>query len=223
MKKTIRYLVIIQVFFLFHLTSSVFEPAVGAERVEIGRFSDQDIQNWKMRKFQFETLYSLESFEGKFVLKAESDISASAIYKDMQIDLTRTPYLNWSWRVENTLPGLDERTKKGDDFPARVFLIIKSGIKGLKSKALNYVWSSTTPQGESWSSPYSTNVKMVALRSGNTELGTWVNEKRNVKKDLKKYFGIDFSSIDSVAVMTDTDNSGKKALTYYGDIYFTDK
>ena len=45
--------------------------------------------------------------------------------------------------------------------------------------------------------------------------------KRNVREDLKAVFGKDITSIDAIAIMTDTDNTGKEAHASYGDIYFT--
>lgn len=33
----------------------------------------------------------------------------------------KTPFLNWSWKVMNTFPGIDETMKSGDDFSARIY------------------------------------------------------------------------------------------------------
>ncbi|MGE3150714.1 MAG: DUF3047 domain-containing protein, partial [Pseudorhodoplanes sp.] len=52
-------------------------------------------------------------------------------------------------------------------------------------------------------------------------LNTWVSHKRNVRSDIRELFGQDITSIDAVALMTDTDNSGQRATAYYGDIWFS--
>jgi hypothetical protein len=57
--------------------------------------------------------------------------------------------------------------------------------------------------------------------SGSKDLNNWVSHKRNVRADLKEQFGEDILSIDAVALMTDTDNSGGRAQTFYGDIWFS--
>ncbi len=62
---------------------------------------------------------------------------------------------------------------------------------------------------------------MIAVDSGNNNVGKWINHKRNVREDFKKYFGRDIKTADAVAVMTDTDNAGNSALSYYGAIYFS--
>ncbi|WP_221893642.1 DUF3047 domain-containing protein [Bathymodiolus japonicus methanotrophic gill symbiont] len=36
-------------------------------------------------------------------------------------------------------------------------------------------------------------------------------------------FGEDIAYIDGIAIMTDTDNAGGNALSYYVDIYFSEK
>ncbi len=60
---------------------------------------------------------------------------------------------------------------------------------------------------------------MLAVQGKYSSAGQWVSEKRNVKQDLKKIFGEDINEIDVVAVMTDTDDSGRSTSAWYGDIY----
>jgi hypothetical protein len=53
------------------------------------------------------------------------------------------------------------------------------------------------------------------------DAGQWVSEKRNIRDDFRQRFGEDIDTIDAVALMTDTDNSGQSATAWYGDLYFT--
>lgn len=62
---------------------------------------------------------------------------------------------------------------------------------------------------------------MVAVRSNTDATHTWYPEKRNILNDLKNLFGSDIRYIDAVALMTDTDNSKRNTVAYYGDIYFS--
>jgi hypothetical protein len=48
-----------------------------------------------------------------------------------------------------------------------------------------------------------------------------VTVKANVKDDFMKLHGIEVSDISGVAIMTDTDNSKLKAISYYQNIYFS--
>lgn len=45
---------------------------------------------------------------------------------------------------------------------------------------------------------------MLALHGPEAPLNVWFREKRNVKADLKKLFGVDLRTIDAAALMTDT-------------------
>lgn len=77
--------------------------------------------------------------------------------------------------------------------------------------------------GSSWPSAYADNIHMIAVQSGLKQAGQWVNEKRNIRIDYQHIFGEKTRKIDAVAIMTDTDNSGKSATAWYGDIWFTEK
>ena len=187
----------------------------------VSRFSDDGLSAWKEQIFNGSTRYERVE-EGKtMVLRATSRQSASALYQRVEVDLDKTPYLNWHWKVESALGELDEQMKAGDDFAARVYVVVSPMPFRLKPRSLNYVWASNTPAGGHWESPYSRNVILVALQSGNALAGRWIQEKRNVREDLKRYFGEDIRYVEGIAIMTDTDNSQSAATAYYGDIYFT--
>ena len=46
---------------------------------------------------------------------------------------------------------------------------------------------------------------------------------RHVKEHFKKLHNLDISELSGVAIMTDTDNSKLKAISYYQSIYFSSK
>ena len=52
-------------------------------------------------------------------------------------------------------------------------------------------------------------------------LNEWVSVKANVKENFKKLHDLDVDTLDGVAIMTDTDNSKKKAIAYYQNIFFS--
>ena len=54
-------------------------------------------------------------------------------------------------------------------------------------------------------------------------LNEWISVKSNVKEDFKKFHNLDVNDLDGVAIMTDTDNSKKKSVAFYQNIYFSDK
>jgi hypothetical protein len=102
--------------------------------------------------------------------------------------------------------------------------VIEGGLAFWRKKALNYVWASSSAKGDIWPNAFAgKHVMMVALRSYEDRSAVWYEEKRNIFEDLRKQFGEDISTIDAVAIMTDTDNAGGRATAYYGDIFFSAK
>ena len=194
--------------------------AIAQQRV-VGHFSAGDLQDWETKVFTGKTMYKLTQDQGKQVLRADSRGTASGLYREININLEETPYLNWSWRVDNVLQGVDERSKAGDDFPARVYVVVSGGALFWKTRSLVYVWSSNQAPGSTWDNAYTGNAKVMALRSGAEEAGRWASEKRDIRADFKRLFGSDIDEIDAVAIMSDTDNSSQNATAWYGDIYFS--
>ena len=190
--------------------------------VKISDFSSGNLEHWDTKVFKDLTHYRIVEQNNRKVLQANSQAAASGLYRELRIDLDKTPYLNWSWRIENTLDGLNEQSKSGDDYAARVYVIVSGGFAFWRTKALNYVWSGNSPKGMSWANAFAgDNAIMLALRSREDSIGSWVFEKRNVKADLSEFFGENIPYIDAIAIMTDTDNSKGRATAYYSEIYFS--
>ncbi len=194
-------------------------PAM-AQSLLVGHFSAGDLSGWQSRSFQGETEYRIAPDNGRTALRAVSEAAASGLYREIVVDLTETPYLHWSWKVDNILEGIDELTKAGDDFPARVYVVVSGGALFWRTRTLVYVWSSHQPVDSLWHNPFTGNARHIALRSGPEQLGQWLDERRDLRADWRRAFGEDIVRIDAVALMTDTDNSGLAASAWYGDIRF---
>lgn len=206
---------------LFILASNV-ACAEALDKIDISEFTTQRLKGWKCKEFEGETRYTIVSLDGQKVLRAMSDNSASGLFKEQKIDLTQTPYLNWRWRIDNRLSQRDEQAKSGDDYAARIYVVIDGGWTFWNTKAINYVWSGSSPKGKIWPNAFAgKNAMMIAVRSRKDPTEEWLQEKRNVFEDLKKVYGKTFRTIDAVAIMSDTDNGGGKATAYYSDIYFS--
>jgi len=203
------------------LTLACAVSGYAQEIQKIGDFSSGSLEQWKSKSFEGKTIYGLTSLNGVQMLRAVSNGTASGMALEKDIDLTRTPYLNWSWRVDHILSPREETQKDGDDYPARIYVVVSGGFAFWRTKALNYVWASYMPATTTWPNAFTSNAQMLAVRSGSLDTGTIVVEKRNVREDLKKYMDLDTDRIDAVAIMTDTDNGGGSAVAYYGDIYFS--
>ena len=211
------------VFLLFAPFSTFAEPQTTVAGIKVGDFVSGDLSGWEEESFKGYSEYTFVTDErlAKKVLQAGTQGQASGLFKKIDIDLNKTPYLHWSWRVENLFNGNDERSKQGDDYPARIYVVVSGGIFFWNTKAINYVWSSNQPVGSEWDNAYTGNAKMIAVQSGEKGLGEWVHERRNIKQDLQRLFGDDITHIDAVAVMVDGDNTGQSAKAFFGDIIFS--
>jgi len=195
-------------------------PGYAEERL-VAQFSDGMLEGWQEKSFVGDTRYQFVSEAGRQVLEATASGTASGIFREIEIDLTKTPYLNWSWWIEDVLAGNDEKRRSGDDYPVRLYVVVSGGFFFWRTRAINYVWSSSQPLESHWPNAYTGRAMMVAVRSGGEQRGRWLSEKRNVRADFKRLFGIDIDQIDAVAIMSDSDNSGGRVRGRYGDIFFS--
>ena len=191
--------------------------------VPVGEFSQHRMDDWSSKKFVDETVYTPSIIDGNKALEAVSQNSASGLIKKIRIDIEEYPFLNWRWRIENRLSGIfDEKQKEGDDYAARIYVVVSGGIAVWNTRALNYVWARNSKKGDTWPNAFAgDNAGMMALRSSEDPLSTWQTEKRNIREDFIRLFGKEVRFIDAVVLMSDTDNTRNKVTAYYGDIYFS--
>ena len=192
-----------------------------AEKIIVFEFTEEEKKTLKVRKVKKETTYSLGSNENGKFLKAEAEGVGSGLGKEIKIDLNKTPFINITWKIEQNLSGIDEKSKKGHDYAARVFVIKKTGATALSNKAINYVFSSNEEEGQYWRSPYTKKSIDYVLATTLVNDNEWVTVKANVKEGFKKLHDLNVDELNGVAIMTDTDNSKLKAISYYQNIYFS--
>ena len=215
MIKTFNYIFIIYLFFLTPVLS---------KNINVFEFTEKEISKLKVRKVRgadSNTKYSLGNNENGKFLKAEANNSASGLGKEIKINLKETPFLNITWKVEKDLPGIDEDSKKGHDYAARVFVVKKTGATPLSNRAMNYVFSSNNDVNTYHLSPFTKRSIDYVLSTTKENLNKWVTVKVSVREHFKKFHNLDLEEINGVALMSDTDNSKLKAISYYQNIYFS--
>ena len=188
------------------------------------------------------TRYELVKDDGTTVIKAISEASASGLIRKIKIDPEQYPIIKWKWKITNIYQKGDVTKKSGDDYPARIYIAFEynSTKVGLFEKAkfaaiklvygeyppidaINYIWESKAPVGLIVSNPFTARVRMIVVESGKENINTWRQEERNIYEDYIKAFGETPPMISGVAIMTDSDNTGESAVSYYGDIVFESK
>lgn len=172
---------------------------------------------WDMKSFAGQTHYTIEHDDKQFYIKATSSAAASGLFYKISYDPREQPILRWSWKIEHTIAKGDGRTKAGDDYAARVYVVFPSFFFW-NTRALNYIWANKLPRGEALPNAFTANAMMIAVESGNGRAGRWQNEKRNIYEDYRRYFKAEPPKVGAIAIMTDTDNTGESATAWYGPI-----
>jgi hypothetical protein len=159
------------------------------------------------------TDYALVADQGRTVLRARADAATSGVGRELRVDPAAYPVLAWRWKVMNLVQRGDLRTKEGDDFPARLYL-------RFGRRALCYVWDTRLPVGTMASNAWSDRVHMVVADSGAALLGQWVERERDYAADYRRAFGEAPPAVSALIVSADTDNTGERAESYFGDVWF---
>ena len=198
-----------------------FQQSLVAETINVFEFTKEEMKSLEVRKVKGKTTYTLGFNENGNYIRAEAEGKASGLGKELKINLLKTPFINITWKVEKDLPGIVENSKKGHDYAARVFVIKKTGATALSNRAINYVFSSNNSTGNNWPSPYTKKSIDYVLSTTKEHHDQWITVKANVREHFKKLHDLDVSELTGVAIMTDTDNSKLKAISYYQNIYFS--
>ncbi len=185
------------------------------------------------------TAYSLFEDDSLVAIRAESMNSASGLVYKVDIDPAEFPILEWSWRVDEVVEGGNYKSKKGDDYAARIYITFDYDRRNLKLfervkyetfrtfsrfpipiRAINYIWANQAEVGTIAPNAYTNWVYMIAVESGQENTGIWRVQTQNVYDDYISAFGEQPPRISGIAIMSDTDNTKGSAVAFYGDIIF---
>lgn len=226
---------------------SISRVPVSAETV-VDRFSE-DVgpdalpAGWRpmtLKRLRDDTFYTLDREGEDYSVKAVSSGTSSGIFKEVLVDLTKTPVLSWRWKVGKALAVADLKRRKGDDCAARVYVGFryvpesagffdrvrhKAALSRYGASApgaiLTYAWDGRYPVGSVFDNPYSGKAKVIVVESGSEKAGRWISESRNVLEDYRRAYGEDPPEAVSISLMTDSDNTSDSAVAWYDDIVFS--
>lgn len=162
--------------------------------------------------------YRLVSEAGDRYLRVDSESSASALWRPVELELTPDSVISWRWRIAGSLDHIeDERRRRSDDYAARVAVMLDGEPFDRSTPFLMYVWAGSEPVGNVYPSPYTDKAATIVLRSGDEMSGQWLTEERNVADDFEGYFGRLPRRVTAVALMVDTDNTDSNATAWFDD------
>ena len=192
--------------------------APGAEARTDINFEPASIIGWERHSFNGETDYTLSQRSAHRGVRAECEegTASGLIYRE-GIDLTRTPIIEWRWRIVEPIASGAPRDKNGDDYAARLYAVDESPILRWRTRAMNYVSTTRTAKGDHWPNAYADQAMMVAADGADSDSG-WQIHRRNLREDFARFHDRDITEIDTLAIMTDCDDTGDRAEAIYGSI-----
>jgi len=153
---------------------------------------------------------------GGRALRARSRDAASLLWRPVEHGQDTLRRIRWRWMVLEPIPAdHNERTAAGDDYAARLFLAFGPDPFSGDGRALCYVWAAREPVGSVYRNP---RVGRVVVRSGRTDAGSWVPERRDFVADYRGVFGEAPGPVSGIGLMVDTDDTGSTARAWFDDI-----
>ncbi len=225
-------------------TAAFAEPAAPGQIPEFSkaRLGTAVAEGWRhqtLPKVEQANDFAIVADAGSHVLKVHSSSSASSWLARVDIDSAEKPLLQWRWKVSRSLPGSDLKTKQGDDYAARLYVLfdlpperlsfadrlriqtarLLSGAQ-IPAAAICYVWGHAQSEGSSAWNPYTDRVRMIVVDSGDSHALQWRAVQRNVRADWAEAFGGEVPRIRGIALGSDTDNTLDRVDTWFADVRF---
>lgn len=183
------------------------------------------------------TRYHRGHKDGRAALVAHSQASASLLRRHLNRAPEQLGEVSFSWWVQDLVAGANVAEAGLTDAPARVMFAFEGDVARLPMRTraqfelaqaltgerppyatLVYVWDASLPVGSVIVNPRSDRVRKIVVDSGPAKLRQWRDHRRNLAADFRKAFGEDPGALASVALMTDSDNTGSRAHSWYGPV-----
>ena len=171
------------------------------------------------------------------VLEGIADNAGGALIHRFDGSAKSTPVLRFQWKVGNVIARSDPTTKAGDDYAARIYITFAydPARATMREKAensvahmlygetpphaaLSYVFTHKVSRDSIITSPYTHRVKKLVVDDDPGSVGKWRQFERNIYDDYRRAFNEEPTRISGIALMVDTDNTGERARSRFGDI-----
>lgn len=209
------------------------------QRVAQSLFQVPGNGRWELFHFPGKLVVPFEpvSRQGRAALRVQAKRSVSVLRQRFEPELPAVGTLNFSWKVDALPEGADLKEAEATDAPVRILLAFEGDRKRWSPRAhrlselsrlvtgepmpyatLTYVWSRDDPVETVLNNPRTDRIRKLVVDSGGAHLGQWRDHQRDVRADFIRAFGEEPGPLVSVALMTDTDNTGTALRAWYGPL-----
>ena len=154
--------------------------------------------------------------DGVAAIRLETNNSASMLVRRVDIPIEDYPMLAWRWYVEQPIESaLDERTRAGDDHPARLFLTFRTEFGDERS--LEIIWANGRLEpGEVM---YIEDFPHFVANGGGGNVGRWHDEEVDLRWLYRGLWGdAEAVRLSKIALFCDSDETGARSVSYFADI-----
>ncbi len=195
-----------------------------------------------MRRDRDHTDYRVVRRDGRQVLEAHALRSTSGLRCDVDIDPLRTPWLSWSWRVDQFPSGASIADDERDDSPARIVLTFEGDTRTLAFRdrmfselvelvtgqplpfaTLMYAWDGEAAPEQVIAYPRSARIQYLVVERGAQRAGRWLSYRRNVREDYRRIYGTEPGRIRQIGVLCDSEDLKLELFSWFGDIAFRER
>ncbi|MDP1579722.1 MAG: DUF3047 domain-containing protein [Candidatus Didemnitutus sp.] len=188
--------------------------------------------DWIFPKIPQTTDYAVETRDGSSVLCVVSAGAASGLLSQQAFTVPegRDYRVRWRWRADRLPTAPDPRTKPGDDYALRVYVIYERPEKEagwleryalrkapfrelgyLPVRSLAYVWTETPGLPAYFENPYTDRVIMLPRTYARAERGEWREVEIDPAADYRRITGEAAPRRFRLAIMGDADNSASRS------------
>ena len=202
-------------------------------------YGARDILRWQTVQLpgKLRTAFRLTRTDQRPAVLTESAGSISMLRQKLRIDPAQLGALHFEWRIDQLIEGADMTQRETEDSAVRLVLAFdgdrsrfspRNAMLSELSRAMTgeempyavlmYVWSNELPVGTVIANPRTDRIRKIVVESGPQRLRQWLRYQRDVRADFEQAFGKAPGTLQSMAIMTDTDNTQGRTQAAYGDI-----
>jgi len=183
------------------------------------------------------TDYQLARYGERDVLQVFAESSASLMRRKLLLEPQQLGQIHFSWNVPALMPASDMARREAEDSVVRVVLSFDGDRSRLSARdhmlselaqlmtgepmpyaTLMYVWCPTREAGSTITNPRTDRIRKLVVESGEVRLNQWLEYERDIRADFRAVFGEEPGRLTSVAIMTDSDNTGSSVRAWYGPV-----
>jgi hypothetical protein len=204
--------------------------------IAVARFTSGQIVNgspagWVLESKSGTPFVRIEKDANTFYLHLSSDSESSfGVRKEIKVNISEYPFLNWRWKVTRLPRGGDVRDTGTDDQALQIYVAFPATgwPEKLNTPVVGYIWDSEAPRGWMGSSSHTGAgmLRYVVVRNKTDRLGQWFTEKRNIYQDYRTLFkdvkgGQPPGPTQGVQFYINSQHTQSAAESYICEVYFS--